>query len=199
MREWLQQEISPIKYNVGFWEGPYRRWHGTLESGSSGVIWTSIDTNRRDKHNSQISKSPNQTQKSSSLYSPVTKNNNTLPGKQVLTLPDPPLISSILFTKCRVSHSCSQTRKPNHHLALVYKSANSGFSFLYCSLLHFTCAFGFFKLFQIRGFGTLRAAIQSEKMKIFVKTLKGTHFEIEVEPQDTVSLNHAELLLFFVI
>lgn len=127
--------------------------------------------------------SPNQTQKSSA----VSKKNNTLPGKQVVTLLDPPFISCTLLNECRVSHSRSLTRKLEHHLALVYKSANSGFSFLYCSLLHFTCAFGFFKLFQIRGYGTLRAAIQSEKMKIFVKTLKGTHFEIEVEPQDTVS------------
>ena len=39
--------------------------------------------------------------------------------------------------------------------------------------------------FQIDQYLEL-TAILNLKMKIFVKTLKGTHFEIEVKPQDTV-------------
>lgn len=34
------------------------------------------------------------------------------------------------------------------------------------------------------------------KMKIFVKTLKGTHFEIQVKPEDTVCFSHRPSLFF---
>lgn len=41
---------------------------------------------------------------------------------------------------------------------------------------------------------------QFPKMKIFVKTLKGSHFEIEVQPADTVSLLSSSVsVLFFVL
>ncbi|KAK9271861.1 hypothetical protein L1049_002226 [Liquidambar formosana] len=38
-----------------------------------------------------------------------------------------------------------------------------------------------------RRFGNCTDEDQRKKMKIFVKTLKGTHFEIEVKPEDTVA------------
>ena len=37
------------------------------------------------------------------------------------------------------------------------------------------------------------------KMKIFVKTLKGSHFEIEVKPEDMVSLLSSSVSVLFFI
>ena len=81
----------------------------------------------------------------------------------------------------------------------------------------FACAFGYRRSEALLALGYYHNSLESGvrraavvlhlcegrdrvlKMKIFVKTLKGSHFEIEVQPQDMVSLLSLSVLVSFLI